>query len=321
MPKRFPRPPGQPITYTPLETAQYVSRKARVQRGLTLRPDRRQGHSGGWHLFFRSARGPALYGGCHRVTAQRYQEGSTGGSGGNGLPPCPPAGTDLNYTWSFVDLGYDLGLHLVQESWALVPGTIPYWMAQAHAYDPILYPTLDYGGYQTASLSDYGVRYDDLIIDRAWPDSQGDGVSLVSQFFLISDTPTRPSPSTAFNNAYPNAPWRLVSVTGLDFSSTSDQGFENDTYCDPGGGNHLPPGYIPGQGPWAYTCSCPDYSHSETPYQVPTYPSQRRSRNWPATRPPFPCKHIIAAALAIADQGSVQQWSQEAEGDLGISSQ
>jgi hypothetical protein len=26
---------------------------------------------------------------------------------------------------------------------------------------------------------------------------------------------------------------------------------------------------------------------------------------------------MIAAALAIADQGSVQQWSQEAEGDMG----
>jgi hypothetical protein len=283
-----------------------------VQRGLTLRPERRQGHPGGWHLFFRSARGPALYGGCHRVTAQRYQEDSTGG---NGLPPCPPAGTALSYTWSFVDLGYDIGLHLMQESWALVPGTIAYWMAQANAYDPILYPTLDFGGYQIVGFSDYGVGYDNLIIDRAWPDSQGDQISLLSQFFLISDTPTRPSTSTDFNDAYPNAPWRIISVTGLDFSSTSDQGFENDTYCDPGGG--LPPGYIPGQGPWAYTCSCPDHSHSETPYQVPTYPSQRRSRRWPATRPAFPCKHIIAAALAIADQGSVHQWSQEAEGDLG----
>ena len=57
---------------------------------------------------------------------------------------------------------------------------------------------------------------------------------------MISDTPTRPSTSTAFNNAYPNAPWRLVSVTGPDFSGSSDQGFENDTYCDPGGGDHLP---------------------------------------------------------------------------------
>jgi hypothetical protein len=26
---------------------------------------------------------------------------------------------------------------------------------------------------------------------------------------------------------------------------------------------------------------------------------------------------MIAAALAIADQGSVQKWSQEAEGDMG----
>ncbi|MFM7323509.1 MAG: hypothetical protein ACKO4L_01045, partial [Nodosilinea sp.] len=195
------------------------------------------------------------------------------------------------------------------------PGTIAYWMAQAHAYDPILYPTLDYGGYEIVGFSDYGVGFDDLIIDRAWPDSQGDGISLLSQFVLTSSSPTRPSTSTDFNDAYPNAPWRLVSVTGADFSSSSGQGFENDTYCDPG--DHLPPGYIPGQGPWAYTCSCPDHSHSETPYQVPTYPSQRRSRNWPATRPPFPCKHIIAAALAIADQRSVQQWSQEAEGDMG----
>jgi hypothetical protein len=56
-----------------------------------------------------------------------------------------------------VQLGYDLGLQLVQESWALVPGTTAYWMAQAHAYDSILYPTLDFGGYETASFSDYGV--------------------------------------------------------------------------------------------------------------------------------------------------------------------
>jgi hypothetical protein len=320
MPKRYPRPPGQRITYTPLETAQYVSRKARVQRGLTLRPERRQAHPEGWHLFFRSRRGPALYGGCHRVTARRYQGDSSGGSGSsnNGLPPCPPPGTALFYTWSFVDLGYDIGLDLKNEPWALVPGTIPYWMAQATAFDPVLYPSLDFGGYEMVSFESDGVYYDHLIIDRAWPDSQGDQISLVSQFFLDSSTPNRPATSPAFDNNYPNAPWRLISVTGDDFTSTSDQGFENDTYCDPGGGQPpLPPGYIAGQGPWAYTCSCPDHSHSETPYQVPTYPSQRRSRSWPATRPPFPCKHMIAAALAIADQGSVQQWSQEAEGDLG----
>ena len=164
----------------------------------------------------------------------KVEAGAVVTGGGNGLPPCPPAGTPLSYTWSFVDLGYDIGLDLMQESWALAPGTIAYWVAQANAYDPVLYPTLDFGGYFMVGDSEYGVSYDHLIIDRAWPDSQGDQISLLSQFFLISDTPIRPSTSTAFNNAYPNAPWRLVSVTGLDFSSTSDQGFEDDIYCDDG---------------------------------------------------------------------------------------
>jgi hypothetical protein len=133
-----------------------------------------------------------------------------------------------------VQLGYDLGLHLVQESWALVPGTTAYWMAQAHAYDPILYPSLDFGGYETASFSDYGVSYDNLILDREWPDSQGDSISLLSQFFLTSSSPTRPSTSNDFNTAYPNAPWRIISVTGANFTSTSFQGFEDDIYCDDG---------------------------------------------------------------------------------------
>ena len=174
------------------------------------------------------------YTGIWAVGASLKVEAGAVVTGGGSLPPCPSSGTPLSYTWSFVQLGYDLGLHLVQESWALVPGTIVYWIAQAHAYDPILYPTLDFGGYQTASFSDYGVFYDNLIIDREWPDSQGDQVSLLSQFFLTSSSPTRPSTSTAFNDTYPNAPWRLVSVTGANFSSTSDQGFENDIYCDDG---------------------------------------------------------------------------------------
>jgi hypothetical protein len=169
----------------------------------------------------------------------KVEAGAVVTGGGSGLPPCPSPGTPLSYTWSFVQLGYDLGLHLVQESWALVPGTIAYWMAQAHAYDPILYPTLDFGGYETASFSDYGVSYDNLIIDREWPDSQGDQVSLLSQFFLTSSSPTRPSTSNDFNTAYPNAPWRIISVTGANFTSTSLQGFEDDIYCDDGSSGSL----------------------------------------------------------------------------------
>jgi hypothetical protein len=140
----------------------------------------------------------------------------------------------LSYTWSFVDLGYDVGMALRNEPWALVPGTIAYWMAQATAFDPVLYPSLDFGGYEMVGFASDGVYYDHLIIDRAWPDSQGDSISLVSQFFLDSSSPTRPATSTAFDNNYPNAPWRLVSVTGNGFTSTSDQGFEDDIYCDDG---------------------------------------------------------------------------------------
>ena len=73
----------------------------------------------------------------------KVEAGAVVTGGGSGLPPCPSPGTPLSYTWSFVQLGYDLGLQLVQESWALVRGTTAYWMAQAHAYDPSLYPTLD----------------------------------------------------------------------------------------------------------------------------------------------------------------------------------
>ncbi|XGB42892.1 MAG: hypothetical protein LVS60_03490 [Nodosilinea sp. LVE1205-7] len=176
----------------------------------------------------------------------------------------------------------------MQESWALVPGTIAYWMAQANAYDPILYPTLDYGGYEMVGFSDYGVNYDNLIIDRAWPDSQGDQISLLSQFFLISDTPTRPSTSTAFNNAYPNAPWRLVSVTGADFSSSSDQGFENDTYCDPGGGNHLPPAISLARAPGPTPVAAPTIAIAKPPTRCPPTPANGDRGTGPPPDPPSP---------------------------------
>ncbi len=59
-------------------------------------------------------------------------------------------------------------------------------------------------------------------------------INLAFHPFAFDSRPTRPSTSTDFNTAYPNAPWRLVSVTGANFTSTSDQGFEDDIYCDDG---------------------------------------------------------------------------------------
>ena len=51
----------------------------------------------------------------------KVEAGAVVTGGGSGLPPCPSPGTPLSYTWSFVQLGYDLGLHLIAGPWYPAP--------------------------------------------------------------------------------------------------------------------------------------------------------------------------------------------------------
>ncbi|MBE9113856.1 hypothetical protein IQ273_31280, partial [Nodosilinea sp. LEGE 07298] len=57
------RAPGAKVDYTKRETRNYVSRKARVSRGLNLMPTGRSRTAEGWRFFFASPRGPAADGG------------------------------------------------------------------------------------------------------------------------------------------------------------------------------------------------------------------------------------------------------------------
>ncbi|MBE9113850.1 hypothetical protein IQ273_31250, partial [Nodosilinea sp. LEGE 07298] len=82
-----------------------------------------------------------------------------------------------------------------------------------------------------------------------------------------------------------------------------------------GGGGGVPAGYLPGVGPWAYRCSCPDYGFSESRYQVATAPSHRRDRSWNQTRPLSPCKHIVSSAKAVGDNKTVLDWTRQFRGD------
>jgi len=156
------------------------------------------------------------------------------------LPDCPPPNTPLTYQWSFVELGFDLGTLLFNTPFALKGGTNNYWISQANASNPGLYPPPGFGGYSITSGSEYGVSYQHVVLDRSWPTSQGDQISIVTQFFLSASTPEIPLPSVDFRNAYPGAPWRLVSVTGNNFSSTSEEGFDNQVFCDPRENNRYP---------------------------------------------------------------------------------
>ena len=80
----------------------------------------------------------------------------------------------------------------------------------------------------------------------------------------------------------------------------------------------VPAGYVRGtdNGQWAYSCTCPDYAANEGPYNIAIAPSHLLSRNWTRPRPEFPCKHIVAAALANGDMNAVLGWTSESLPDL-----
>ena len=75
---RYFRRPGQKISYTRHQTARYVSKRARWQRGLRLKPNFQRTSPAGEQFGFFSARGPAKDNGHWIVTLSDNNEGGGG---------------------------------------------------------------------------------------------------------------------------------------------------------------------------------------------------------------------------------------------------
>ncbi|PZV02229.1 MAG: hypothetical protein DCF32_15295 [Leptolyngbya sp.] len=311
------RAPGAKVRYTGWETRNYVSRKARVSRGFHLSPTRRvrlaspEGNrtGDGWRLWFFSPRGPAADKGNWRVDVVRADGGGGGGGdgGGGGLPACPPAGTTLNYLW--------VGWHYLDFNFTLPPpyyttgsgsGQMPESVA-ASISPPNTYLFED-------SYSDGPFTY----APWYWTNDDGD-MGWLGETVFYSSTDPNPNLAALWNewkadDRYVTPGFVLTQVAGDGFLAENPNGLPTP-YCDDGssplpdpGGGTVPPGFLMGEGPWAYACSCPDFTGEEEPYKVATAPSHRRARSWGQIRPLSPCKHIVSSARALGDQKTLLNW-------------
>lgn len=316
---KFFRAPGAKVSYTGYETRNYVSRKARVSRGYYISPTRRDRIGDGWRFWFFSPRGPAEDRGNWRVDVVRAEGDGDGdggddggGDGGGGtLPACPPVGTALDHTW--------VGWHYLDFDFTLPPpyyttgsgsGTMPQSVAQSIS-PPGSY-VAEGGGYSEGPFF-YAPWY--------WYSDDGDsGWSGETVYYYGTNPNVDLAAEWAAwkaDDRYVTPGFVLTTVSGGDFYLNDPNGLPSP-YCDdgstpppdpdPGGGGTAPPGFLLGEGPWAYACSCPDYTGEESPYRVATAPSHRKARSWGQIRPESPCKHIVSAARALADQKTLVKW-------------
>ena len=313
------RAPGATVTYTARQTRDYISRKARISRGLYLTPTRRDRTPEGWRFWFASTRGPAKDRGNWKVETVRKPDadggdgdggdsGDSGDSGGAGLPDCPPPGTTLTYLW--------VGWHSL--IFPPGPGVI----------------TSSGSGYMTRAIAeDIGSRYSGGEVNPGGSGSHGpfgfdewgyfwdDGAVFLGETITLVTTDASASPSSLWDtwkpddrNATPG--FILIRVTGPDGFSVENAAGLSDPFCNDGsappppppGPGPVPPGYIEGAGPWAYVCTCPDYTGVEPAYQNSYAPSTKRDRSFILARPTSPCKHIASAAKAVGDQKSLVSW-------------
>jgi hypothetical protein len=193
-------------------------------------------------------------------------------------------------------------------------------LAQVTALAESLYPLVDFdeGDF---SFDSFGIGSFDggtyFFGNWTWSGPE-DGISLTDDYIFTTSSGTATPVSSRFSN-YTNflsPPWALVSLSGAGYNFSNNAGLP-DPFCDDGsgGGDGVPPGFIPGSGIWAYKCDCPDYAGAESPYLAPSAPSHRRNRAWTLPRPLSPCKHIASAAQALPDQPSLVDWIGQYAGD------
>ncbi|MBE9157889.1 hypothetical protein IQ265_13795 [Nodosilinea sp. LEGE 06152] len=357
MASKFFRAPGATVTYNAYQTREYVSRKARVSRGLFITPARRDRTPDGWRFWFPSPRGPASDRGNWKVDVVRFEEDDD---------PTPPPYTFVGGQLCIGGICYSVGGDSVGTPY-LDDKRPFYWMRttnQGAAW-------VDVGTPYDALVSQYGsanVKPSDFGPNRGFvrasvylspgpsteqatgvvtgggtlgaiatlPAPGNSGLFAIEQryYYLLNffnrcntarvilrstpgyfyETPSAVTFTRQYTTAADPIPyWFFPTYTG-----TNDQpnclvdgpGYDGPwpLPSDSGGGGALPDGYLPGAGPWAYACSCPDFTGEETRYRVATAPSHRRDRSWGQIRPESPCKHIASSAKALGDQKTLVKW-------------
>ena len=334
------RAPGAKVTYSPRATRDYISRKARISRGLLMSPTRRDRVGDGWRFWFFSSRGPADQGGCWQVDAVRAEDGPYPPRTVSGGQICWPNGVCIPFNGDLEEPPTPTNFQQVRVR--ITPNPALLWNTWSGSFSSAVAtfgagnvianpgsPTLPYvrlsaQGF-TLSPSDvpFATRAGGSIgVDSATP--RAGGALNVYRFRLTAPTA---SPCSTFTSLLPSTFTVAESTSAYSLyrsfvagSSTPTcliHGPTTDEFPEGGGGGGggIPPGFIPGAGPWAYRCDCPDYAATEGRYLVPSAPSHKRDRAWSLPRPLSPCKHIASAAQALPDQPSLVDWIGQYAGD------
>jgi hypothetical protein len=307
----FTRAKGYRPHYTPIETARYMSRKARMTRGMFLQPN----HQAGNKYYFLSPRGPAETGGFWVVDVAPKQldsgDGSSSGGDTSTAPSgivCPAAGTTLEYVFA-----------CWQERISNVP-----WVEDQHPgyctrtdgaeiyTDSSFVSTANWSGNESlteAYTSSWNWLWTEWVVRISW---------------TIGENAVAPN-IFDYGGYYPETfPFAVVQVGGPGISYQNNAGY-GSPWCsytpapEPPTEPTVPPGYLPGASYWAYHCSCPDFSQVEPAYLKPQFPHHHSSHDFTSSHAGvfnFPCKHIVAAAREHGDMLSIVAWANQARNDL-----
>ncbi|MEA5465276.1 hypothetical protein [Leptothoe sp. PORK10 BA2] len=305
------RRPGQKVNYTPLQTARYVSKLARSQRGSVLTPTYQKPTSDGYQFGFFSARGPANAQGHWIVTASRNDGGGGGGGGGggntggwtNGEPSAGSSVSLITIQWVKYFLGED----------AYNAGDLGVGVNDGHPWpynlQPYPYPSdfvvgriepLDGG---TSLEGAYTYRHSTGLIypssSAPYPGYLMDYSRVEVSFIWSNGLP--PTARVDYWHEY----YYEISNYGVAQLSGGGTAWEPpETY--PYGGAPPPPAE-PDGGKYIYGCTCPDYTKTQPRLLAPVYPSDHRNRSWANSNagalagPPKFCKHIAAAVRLLGD--------------------
>ncbi|MFG6094102.1 hypothetical protein SPB21_02580 [Leptothoe sp. ISB3NOV94-8A] len=268
MSRKYFRKPGQKGTYTKFQTAQYVSRLARSQRGSLLTPTSQKTIPNGYEFGFFSARGPANNHGKWKVTATKnepvepdpgnghYESGAGSVLGGQ----CAGLNYGAKFRYSYLSRGREI---IYTSHWYL-------------AYGPI--------GRMTWRITN-------KVLKINWPWYNASGNPLMANYGR-----------TNFRYRFVQTPYFLDIQT---LGGAEDNCGSLPWLGAAGGGNGG--GGDNGNGKYSYTCTCPDYSKTQPKLFVPSYPSDYCDRSWVKSNagalpgPPKFCKHIISAVKVLND--------------------
>jgi len=318
MPKYF-RPRGFSPRYSAVDTAYYVSRKARLQRGFYLSPTRQISHT---EYRFLSGRGPAKDGGEWVVKITELDDQQIL----NAQWPEPAQGQEPDNLWQSssnelvdVTFSFDPSKEFVPLRDYNSAAAGNYELAKSlYGDDNIKFKTVS-GGWLTVSLVRHtivvpGAQPRTLVYNfnheeaysgaiTYYPSSTVPGAGAEVFTYLSFSTNWRDPCNTRIRDrglsavAQPNSEPGVTSfVIGPLSSSSSIRWWAKLANCiyrgpsvndspDPpvtggGGGGGAPPGTVSCAGVKAYSCTCPDFSAEEHPYRVPVNPTHYKYRQW-----------------------------------------